>query len=193
MRTRFPLAVGTLLTALALASCAPAAEPQGASTPPAPAPAASTPPPATVAPEPAEESTPEPGADPTCDTIISSGTVDALEAQGWTAMQEEFRIGETVIDGGLMCMWADFSTASDHGQMYAWGPIDDGTADAAVAGLQRDGWLRSAEGDRTYLTEDPAYALATDDDGFGMTYEFGDGWVKFADTKQGLLLVDWQG
>ncbi|MEJ1090044.1 hypothetical protein WDU99_17145 [Microbacterium sp. Mu-80] len=193
MRARFPLAVGMLLTSLALASCAPAAEPQGASTPPAPEPVATTPPPATVAPEPAEESTPEPHADPTCETIISSGTVDALKSQGWTSMQEEFRIGETVVDGGLMCMWADFSTASDHGQMYAWGPISGETAATAMAGLQRDGWLRSSEGDHVYFTEDPAYAIATDADGFGMTYEFGDGWVEFADTKQGLLLVDWQG
>ncbi|UNK69502.1 hypothetical protein [Microbacterium sp. H1-D42] len=191
MRTRYPLAVGVLLTALALASCAPAAAPQ--SSPTAPAAAPSTPPPATVTSAPEDETAPEPGAAPTCDTIISPGTVDALKSQGWTSMQEEFRIGETVVDDGLMCMWADFSTASDHGQMYAWGPISEATADTAMAGLQRDGWLLSQDGDRTYFTEDPAYAIATDADGFGMTYEFGDGWVKFADTKQGLLLIEWQG
>ena len=28
-------------------------------------------------------------------------------------------------------------------------------------------------------------------EGYGLTYLFGDGWVKYADTKQGLLLVVW--
>ena len=190
MRTRYPLAVGALLAALTLVSCAaePPAEPPAAPETSAPA----TPPPAQVTSAPEDETTPTPNADPACETIISSGTVEALASQGWTSKQEEFRIGETVVDGGLLCMWADFSTASDHGQMYAWGPISAETADAAMAGLQRDGWLRSTEGEHTYYTEDPAYAIATDSEGFGMTYEFGDGWVKFADTKQGLLLIDWK-
>ena len=90
-------------------------------------------------------------------------------------------------------MWADFSTASDHGQMYGWGSLDERASATAQSNLKRDGWLRSTEGDLVYFTEDPAYAIATDEDGFGMTYEFGDGWVKFADTKQGLLLIDWKG
>lgn len=192
MRTRYPLAVGVLLTSLLLASCgAEAAQSQTSQTPQAP-PAAepAAPSPTTVAADPEEEPTPQPEAELTCETIVSDGTVEALTSQGWTSVQEKFYIGETVVEDGLMCMWADFTTASDHGQMYAWGAIDDATADTAMAGLTRDGWLRSTQDERTYFTEDPAYAIATDADGFGMTYEFGDGWVKFADTKQGLLLID---
>lgn len=192
MRSRYLPAVGVVLTALALASCAPAAPSEPASTT-TPAAAPSTQPPATVTSAPEDSATPTPDADPSCDTIISSGTVDALTSQGWTSMEEEFRIGETVVEGGLMCMWADFSTASDHGQMYASGPISDAAADAAKTGLQRDGWMRSQDGDSVFFTEDPAYAIATDADGFGMTYEFSDGWVTFADTKQGLLLIAWKG
>ncbi|WDH80013.1 hypothetical protein PTQ19_06135 [Microbacterium esteraromaticum] len=193
MRIRLPLAAGALLASLSLASCAADASPQSAPTSPA-APQTTEPAPAATATSaPPEESTPEPVADPTCETIISSGTAEALTEQGWTYEQEEFRIGETLVEEGLLCMWADFSTASDHGQMYAWGPISAPSAETAMAGLQRDGWLRSSAGGRQYFTEDPAYALATDSDGFGMTYEFGDGWVKFADTKQSLLLIDWEG
>ncbi len=189
MRTRYPLAAGVLLTSLMLASCgADAAQPQTPPTSAAAEPAA--PPPTTVGADPQEEPTPQPDAELTCDTIVSDGIVEALTSQGWTSVQEEFHIGETIVDDGLMCMWADFTTASDHGQMYAWGAIDDAKADAAMAGLTRDGWLRSTQDAHTYFTEDPAYAIATDADGFGMTYEFGDGWVKFADTKQGLLLID---
>ena len=39
------------------------------------------------------------------------------------------------------------------------------------------------------LTTDTA--VATDDEGYGLTYLFGDGWVKYADTKQSIALVEW--
>src|SRR5690606_2263255 len=119
------------------------------------------------------------------------GTVEALEAEGWTFKQRDFVIGDIAVEDGLECLWADYSTASDHGQMYAWGLLSADRARAAQTGLVNDGWLRSTEGETTYITEDPAYAIATDGDGFGMTDEFGDGWVKFADTRQGLLLIEW--
>ncbi|QMU97967.1 hypothetical protein FVO59_12720 [Microbacterium esteraromaticum] len=189
MSPRTPLAFGALVTALLLASCStPApkpAPPSSASASAEPSTAATT---AAV-----DDETPAVDAEPACDTIITSGTVDALTSQGWTSKHQELRIGETLIENGLLCMWADFSTASDHGQMYGWGALDERTSETAQSNLKRDGWLRSTEGEIVYFTEDPAYAIATDEDGFGMTYEFGDGWVKFADTKQGLLLIDWKG
>ncbi|PKI91869.1 hypothetical protein CW368_03170, partial [Actinomycetales bacterium SN12] len=184
-----PLAFSALAAVLLLASCA-AADPSP--TPSSSGSSVSAEPTTAVTTTPVDE-TPTPGAEPTCKTIITPGTVDALTDQGWTAKQEELRIGETLVENGLLCMWADFSTASDHGQMYGWGTLDARTSDVAQSNLKRDGWLRSTEGDVVYFTEDPAYAIATDDDGFGMTYEFGEGWVKFADTKQGLLLIDWKG
>lgn len=189
MTPRIPLAGVALAAALTLTACgAPAAPADRTSAPPT---AVETPKATVTSGTPGESSTPTPGAAPTCETIVSTGTVDALASQGWTFQQEEFRIGDVVVDEGILCMWADFSTASDHGQMYAWGPLSADLARTAQAGLQRDGWLRSTGDGSTYFTEDPAYAIATDDDGFGMTYEFGDGWVKFADTKQGLLLIEW--
>ena len=189
MSPRTPLAFSALAAVLLLASCS-APDPTPTPTPPA---STSVEPTTAVTTAPVDDATPAPGAEPTCKTIITPGTVDALTSQGWTAKQEELRIGETLIEDGLLCMWADFSTASDHGQMYGWGALDARTSDVAQSNLKRDGWLRSTEGDLVYFTEDPAYAITTDDDGFGMTYEFGDGWVKFADTKQGLLLIEWKG
>lgn len=189
MSPRTPLAFSALATALLLASCS-----SPAPTPTQPPSSSATAQPTTpVTTTPVDEETPASDAEPTCETIITSGTVDALTSQGWTSEQQQLRIGETLVEGGVLCMWADFSTASDHGQMYGWGALDAPTAKAAQANLQRDGWLRSSEGDFIYFTEDPAYAISTDEDGFGMTYEFGEGWVKFADTKQGLLLIDWEG
>lgn len=192
MTPRTTLATGALTIALALTltSCAAPAE-QPASAPPASTSTEPTSPPATsAAPDDAPEKTSPPAGEPTCENIISEGTVDALESEGWTYQQQEFHIGETAVENGLLCMWADFETASDHGQMYGWGEIDAQTADKAMTGLQWDGWIRSTEGGATYFTEDPDSAFATDDEGFGMTYAFGEGWVRFADTKQGLLLID---
>ena len=41
------------------------------------------------------------------------------------------------------------------------------------------------------VTESADTAVATDDEGYGLTYLFGDGWVKYADTKQSIALVEW--
>jgi hypothetical protein len=191
MSPRTPLVFSVLAAALLLASCA-SPEPAPTSAPPASSSASVEPSPAATT-APVDEETPAADADPTCDTIITEGTVEALTSQGWTSKPQELRIGDTLVEDGLMCMWADFSTPSDHGQMYGWGTLDERTSETAQSNLQRDGWLRSTEGGLVYFTEDPDYAIATDEDGFGMTYEFGDGWVKFADTKQGLLLIDWKG
>ncbi|UJP11265.1 hypothetical protein L2X99_06960 [Microbacterium sp. KUDC0406] len=189
MTPRIPVAaIGILALALAITACAPSPEPAPTKTtaekPPVEAP------PATAA---AEDPDPAPaeGADPTCDTIISEGTVEALKEQGWSAEASEFRVGELVLDGGLMCSWADYSTASDHGQQYGWAPVDAKTASDLQATLLSEGWQR-VEGEDGVITEDPRYAFATDDEGYGVTYQFGDGWVEIADTKQGLLLIDWK-
>lgn len=115
----------------------------------------------------------------------------ALKSQGWTYQQQEFKIGSADVPGGIWCLWADFKAASDQGQTYGWMPMGAADARNAQARLQADGWVRSNEGSTVFYTEDPDYAIAKDDQGFGMTYEFGDGWVKFADTKQGLLLINW--
>ncbi|WP_417554053.1 hypothetical protein [Microbacterium sp.] len=189
MKTRLPLAACALLAALSLAACS------GATPPPPTASSSAEPaqtPKATVATQPADDASRPPAAAPTCDTLVTKGTVDALKSQGWTSKQQEFQIGDVPVTDGLECLWADFSTASDHGQIYAWGLLDPAKARTAQAGLQADGWVRSSKGDSVFYTEDPDYAIAKDDEGFGMTYEFGDGWVKFSDTKQGLVLITWR-
>src|SRR5690606_16248053 len=108
MKTRRPLAAGALLTVLSLAACGAPVEatPTASATPTPDAPTMS----ATAAPV-EETAAPAPGT-PTCETIISAGTVDALKSQGWTFEQREFRIGDVIVDDGLECMWADYSTAS---------------------------------------------------------------------------------
>ncbi|MDH5132693.1 MULTISPECIES: hypothetical protein [unclassified Microbacterium] len=126
----------------------------------------------------------------TCESMISEGTVAALTEAGWTAEPREFRVGGVELSEGLLCFWADFTVPSDHGQMYGWSALSPADAERAREGLEDEGWRSEESAQGVYVTEDPQYAMSTDEDGYGMTYLFGDGWVKVADTKQGLLLVE---
>src|SRR5690606_37154178 len=130
-------------------------------------------------------------AEPTCETIISESTVAAFSEHGWTYEAEGFRLGADLVDNGIQCVWGDYTVASDHVQVFGWAPLVQEASIAAQEQLVASGWLRADSEGRTYITEDPKYAMATDEEGFGMTYEFGDGWVKLADAMQSLILIDW--
>ena len=75
-------------------------------------------------------------------------------------------------------------------QIFGWTPIDDAEAAAAEKELTASGWKVEREDEGTYVTENPEWLGGRGVDGYGLTYLFGDGWVKFADTRQSLLLVD---
>ena len=187
MHRRFlSAAAGGLLALGAMAACAAPSE----------SPAAS--PAATGAPgtdgDPAGSPSPTaPAEEISCETMISPGTVEALSAAGWTAQPKEFVIGGLVLTDGMLCFWADYTVGSDHGQLYGWSPITADQADEAQEILATSGWRREDDPQGVYVTEDPEYSMGTDDDGYGMTYLFGDGWVKVSDTRQGLVLIDWTG
>lgn len=139
-------------------------------------------------------STPEPeapAAEPTCETIIGPTTIQAMTEYAWTFKENEFQFGRDVVEGGIECVWGDYTVASDHVQIFAWAPLDADASAAAQKKLVSEGWLRAADGDdgHTYITENPPFN--PDLNGFGMTYEFGDGWVSMADTKQSLILIEW--
>lgn len=129
--------------------------------------------------------------EPTCATIISSTTVEDFESLGWSSLADTFVVGDVTIPDGVRCIWGDFSTASDHVQVFGWAPISGDQATQAQNELVAQGWIREQSPDGVYVTENPETAVAVDDEGYGMTYLFADGWVKLADTKQGLLLVQW--
>ena len=182
-----PAAAGASLliaAALVLTSCSGSpANPVGGESP---TPAATSPTP-TASPT----GSPPAVADPTCDTIISPAIVAEFENVGWTARADAFRIGELELAEGVQCTWADFTIATDQVQIYGWAPISAEQATAAQQQLVANGWRRESGPDGVYITESPETTVATDADGYGLTYLFGDGWVKHADTKQGLLLVVW--
>lgn len=181
-----PAAVVALALSLtALAAC---------STPNAPETTPTTPPPPTAvptspAPTPSGDAA-DPG-EPSCETIIPAATVADFEKVGWTAQADVFRIGGTEVAGGIQCTWGDYSVATDHVQIFGWAPIGRAQAEEAQSELLRTGWRREEGEGGFYVTESPETAIAPDEDGYGLTYFFGDGWVTLADTKQTLVLVEW--
>lgn len=130
-------------------------------------------------------------ADPACDTIITRSLVDTFTAEGWTAKKEPFLAADITLPGGIICTWGDFTVGSDHVQIFGWAPATSAQQDAIRAQLLSQGWQLADDATGAYITESSATAIAKDRDGYGMTYQFGDGWVRFADTKQGLLLIEW--
>lgn len=180
-------ALAALVLSVALTSCAGAPEAESTPTPTAAKPSP------TATPEPVVTQPPATPTEPTCDTIVSAGTVKVLTDEGWTFEEKEFVIGDVTLTDGLLCFWADYTVASDHGQLYGWSEISTEDAAQAQSALLKEGWTREDGPDGIYITENPQYSMGTDDDGYGMTYLFGDGWVKFADTRQGLILIEWAG
>jgi len=185
-RTPSLFAAVLVLTGTLLASTACAGAPSGSD-------AAQTPTPLATSPTPTASPTQStaPAGDPTCETIIPATTVADFDSVGWTARAETFRIGELEIPDGVQCVWGDFTTATDHVQIYGWAPITTEDAVDAQNALVAQGWRREETPEGLIVTESADTTVATDDEGYGLTYLFGDGWVKYADTKQGLLLVTW--
>jgi hypothetical protein len=189
MTRPFPriVALLTIAATVALVSACATPAPEADPTPSATADAPAT------DPTPAPDATDEPGAEatdePNCENILSATTVTDFESLGWTALADVFRVGSVEIPTGVQCIWGDFSTATDHVQIFGWAPITAEQAAIAEADLVSDGWVREDSPDGVYVTEKSDTAAAVDDEGYGLTYLFGDGWVKYADTKQGLVLV----
>lgn len=172
---------GTLLLASACAST-----PQAPTDAQTPVPNATSP---TPTPEPTADA--EPSAAPTCETIISPSLISEFEDAGLTVKSEAFRIGELVIDEGVQCTWGNFNVASDHVQIYGWAPITATEAKNAEAELLAAGWRRETSPDGVIISESTDTTISPDAQGYGLTYLFGDGWVKHADTKQSLILITW--
>ena len=128
MTLRLPFAAaGAALLLVVLTGCGGSSENAPTPTPKSTKPASVS----TAAPVDAPTPTPTSAAEPTCETIISAGTVTALTDIGWSAETRDFMIGDITLNEGLLCLWADYSVVSDHGQLYGWSPI--GAEDAATA------------------------------------------------------------
>ncbi|MBD7956676.1 hypothetical protein H9651_03400 [Microbacterium sp. Sa4CUA7] len=188
-RLRRPAAATALLftAALVFTACA-TPEPEVPSGTPAPTVGSADTSSPTATPEP--EKTSEPVAAPDCSALISPATVEGFESLGWTSREEPFAIGAAAVPDGIQCQWADFAVPGGPMQIFGWAPIDAKDAQDAQEELLSAGWVRENGDAGVYISESPQMALATDAEGYGMTYLFGDGWVTLADTKQSLLLIE---
>lgn len=137
------------------------------------------------------EAEPSPTAEAlTCENIIPESLVASLDEIGWEAIEEPFMAGSTELEDGIQCKWGDpDGTGGGNVQIYGLAAVDaDQAADIAGA-LEDDGWKREEDGDVVYITEDPEFAFAVDEDGYGYTYAFGDGWAAVSDTKAGIAVI----
>ena len=191
MTRRSSLALAVLCaTVLFNTACSPSEDSNAEA--PATEPAATSSAVASHPPTPESTLTPTPVPELTCDGLIPESLIEEFSTTNWTARADVFRIGSTELPDGIGCTWADYDApASDNLLIFGWAPISDQLANTAQAELIANGWLREDLGDTILITEDPQYAIATDSEGYGLSYEFGDGWVKFATNKQGLILIEW--
>lgn len=181
-------AAALVLTAVVLTAC------MGSPEEPAPQETGNAATPTSAAPEPTTTGEPEPASSeaPTCETLIGESVVADFQSIGWSSQQSPLYIGSTEIEGGIQCMWADFSgPAGDHGQMFGWALLADDAAADAQTELVSQGWIREEDASGVYVTESPNTVIAPDENGYGITYLFAEGQVTVADTKQGLLLIEW--
>lgn len=125
----------------------------------------------------------------TCENILAADVVTELEEAGWKARENPFSIDGVELPG-VDCMWVDESEDSGGMMFFAWSTITEEQSQGAQDFLEKSGWRAEGAGTVAYLTEDPDGAMTVDEDGFGMTYAFGPGWVALAETKQDLLLID---
>lgn len=183
-RAPLVLALGAIALAT-LAGCSPAATPPTAQTS---APAIEVP--STPSPDASPSAVADDDEEPTCENIIPKATADDFKSLGWSSQSEPFRIGAIQLDDGIQCKWGDQKITTDRVQMFGWAAIDDADAAKAEKELVAAGWRRETGDAGTYVTENPEWAIGKDADGYGITYLFGDGWVKLADTRQSLVLVD---
>lgn len=134
---------------------------------------------ATIAPE-----------DATCENMLSDDTVAEFAETGWTVREDPFVILDLELPDGIACTWGDFSSpTNDDLILFGWSPITAEEAATVSDSLVAEGWIREEEGGAVVVTEDPELALRVDEQGYGMTYRFGDGWVSVSDTKQSLDLI----
>lgn len=137
---------------------------------------------------------PVPTIDPasvTCENMLAADTAAEFAATDWSVREDPFVILDLELPDGTACTWGDFSSpTSDDLVLFGWSPIDDADATSVQTALVAEGWLREEAGDAVLITEDPAFALRVDAEGYGMTYRFEAGTVTVSDTKQGLDLID---
>ncbi len=177
-----------LAATLALAGCAGSPAPAPTPTGPVVSGGSQTQDPsATGAPSPSAT----PAGPPTCAGIIPADTVDAFTEAGWTSREDPFYVGNIELPDGIQCTWGNAKIASDQVQVFGWAPLDADQARAVKEELLGSGWKEFEENGAVYLTATGDMVMNPDDDGYGMTYRLDDGQITLADTRQGLLLIQW--
>lgn len=131
-------------------------------------------------------------ADPTCDNTMTSEALARYQAAGWTGEPQDrvWLIGGVAAEGGILCQWMeDHSVATDNFTWIGWAPAVD--AEAMVNDLVLEGgWRREDAPEGIYMTADDAQMMPiVDAEGYGTTYLFTGGQVRYASTKAELVSI----
>jgi hypothetical protein len=141
----------------------------------------------------AGESQPAPTWDnPTCDNTITADSLARYQAAGWTGQvrDQTWLIGGRPAKNGILCQWMeDHSVVPDNFTWLGWAPAAD--AEAMITDLILEGgWRREDATEGIYVTADDAQMMPiVDADGYGATYLFVDGQVRYASTKSELVSI----
>ena len=124
---------------------------------------------------------------------MSADALARTAATGATGVvwQDPWIIGPVTVTDGVICLWAiDHAAASDNIGLMGWAVISGDDASTAIDALLADTgqWRREDVDDGVLITETES-PVAMDADGYGWTYLFSDGEVRFADTRAALDFV----
>ncbi|GAA1648964.1 nitrate ABC transporter substrate-binding protein [Microbacterium flavum] len=125
----------------------------------------------------------------TCDALVIPDLHAELVEKGWSFKETPFAVAGVTLDDGIECTWADFAKPSGALLLFGWASLTGDQATTIQRSLEQQGWKRESDGENVFLTQDASQAPTVDENGYGMTYEFGDGWITLSDTKQNLLLI----
>lgn len=128
--------------------------------------------------------------DATCENIIGEASFTELESSGWEYQQEPFFIAGTEIADGVYCSWTNPAEQGGNIPVFGWAPLTAAEASEAQDALEADGWISEDGEDGVFFTENPDFALTVDENGYGMTYFFGEGYAQVADVKAGLVVIE---
>jgi hypothetical protein len=123
---------------------------------------------------------------------MSPDALARYQAAGWTGQvrDQAWLIAGMPVADGILCQWMeDHTVATDNFTFLGWAPVAD--AEAMISDLILEGgWRREDAAEGIYVTADDAQMMPiVDAEGYGTTYLFVDGQVRYASTKSELASI----
>ena len=126
---------------------------------------------------------------PTCENIVSADVLAEMQGFGWIPTLEPWVLPGDV-EAGILCTWDLTSppAPADSASRYGWAALTPGEEAQVIAALGEDAALirEEVDGDLRFVSPD---GPNTDAEGFGYTFIFSGGNVRYSITKADALTV----